>query len=173
VEEGGVSSQSVLGLDLAKASLPDAIAAMVEAWYDAQGVEPEALPEPSADLAECIDYILNQTVQAEAIKGLTIKPDLKIRHLLLIRHSQSFSSKSNASASLFRHGIEYRGSTSEWIEIENDPLVLRGLDQATDERYSLALLDAPGAEFIESTYRSRLKIPSKYFMDRVVRRVLP
>ena len=28
----------VLGLDLAKATLPDAIAAMVEAWYQAQGV---------------------------------------------------------------------------------------------------------------------------------------
>ena len=168
-----MSSQSVLGLDLAKASLPDAIAAMVEAWYDAQGVEPEALPEPSADLAECIDYILNQTVQAEAIKGLTIKPDLKIRHLLLIRHGQSFSSKSNASASLFRHDIEYRGSTGEWIAIYKDPLILKGLDQATKERYVHALFDAPGAEHVESSYRSHLRIPARYIMDRVVQRAQP
>ena len=173
MEAGGVSSQSVLGLDLAKASLPEAIAAMVEAWYDAQGVEPEVLPEPSADLAECIGYILNQTVESEVAKGLNIKPDSRIRDLLLNRYGQSYNARSNAGYALHRYGIEYRGSTSEWIEIENDPLVLRGLDQATDERYSLALLDAPGAEFIESTYRSRLKIPSKYFMDRVVRRVLP
>jgi len=39
LEAGGVSSQIVIGLDLAKTSLPDAIAAMVEAWYEAQEIE--------------------------------------------------------------------------------------------------------------------------------------
>jgi len=32
-----IQSATVLGLDLTKTTLPDAIAAMVEAWYDAQG----------------------------------------------------------------------------------------------------------------------------------------
>jgi hypothetical protein len=36
-----VSTQKVLGLDLAKTALPDAIAAMVEAWYEAQAVDDE------------------------------------------------------------------------------------------------------------------------------------
>jgi hypothetical protein len=34
-----MSTQKVLGLNLAATSLPDAIAAMVEAWYEAQNVE--------------------------------------------------------------------------------------------------------------------------------------
>ena len=33
--------KKVLGLDLAKTALPDAIAAMVEAWYEAQDVDGE------------------------------------------------------------------------------------------------------------------------------------
>jgi len=37
-----MKTQKVLGLDLAKATLPDAIAAMVEAWYEAQGLSDEA-----------------------------------------------------------------------------------------------------------------------------------
>ena len=34
-----MSTQKVLGLDLTKTTLADAIAAMVEAWYEAQGVD--------------------------------------------------------------------------------------------------------------------------------------
>jgi hypothetical protein len=55
VEEGGVSSQSVLGLDLAKASLPDAIAAMVEAWYDAQNVEDQGQKNKKVDAASFLE----------------------------------------------------------------------------------------------------------------------
>ena len=43
----------MIDLDLANMTLPDAIAAMIEAWLDAQDVE-----DPwCADLDECIDYI--------------------------------------------------------------------------------------------------------------------
>jgi predicted DNA-binding transcriptional regulator AlpA len=57
------SSGKVLGLDLSKATLPDAIAAMVEAWYQAQEVEDQpVLPSvattealPDLTLAQCCE----------------------------------------------------------------------------------------------------------------------
>jgi len=41
-----MNSQKVLGLNLTKTTLPDAIAAMVEAWYEAQGVDSVEQPKP-------------------------------------------------------------------------------------------------------------------------------
>jgi hypothetical protein len=48
-----VSTQKVLGLDLAKTALPDAIAAMVDAWLEAQEVddEPQILVKKHSDEA--------------------------------------------------------------------------------------------------------------------------
>lgn len=42
-------TQKVLGLDLSKVTMPEAIAAMVEAWLDAQGVERTERPMPKPD----------------------------------------------------------------------------------------------------------------------------
>jgi hypothetical protein len=168
-----VSSQYVLGLDLAKASLPDAIAAMVEAWYDAQGVEPEVLPEPSADLAECIDYILNQTVKPELLDGLgNLGVNPTIKKLLLIRHKQSKNARSNAWYALNRCGIHYKGSETVDLRIESQAVIFEALDAATEIRYGNALLDAPGSQYNKDKYcfkgkdRSFLEMPSCYFIDR-------
>jgi hypothetical protein len=41
-----MNNKTVLGIDLAKTTLPDAIAMMVDAWYQAQNIEEEMSPTP-------------------------------------------------------------------------------------------------------------------------------
>ena len=58
-------STKVLGLDLTKATLPDAIAAMVEAWYQAQGVE----AAESNFASQPINYNLTES-ETKVLRGL-------------------------------------------------------------------------------------------------------
>jgi hypothetical protein len=165
-----MSTQKVLGFNLAATSLPDAIAAMVEAWYEAQNVENQTVSTPSKDLIECIDYILNQSVNQEtlgSIKNLGVNPTVK--DLLIIRHGQGLGARSNAGFALSRLGINYKGYQSNEIRIINNAPVFSGLSKEQVNRYGRALFDAPGTEKITpygNKLITELKMPSKHFTDR-------
>ena len=170
---GGVSTQNVLGLDLATTSLPDAIAAMVEAWYDAQNVDIEPEPAPSKDLIKCIDYILNQTVKPDLLDGLNnLGANPTIKKLLLIRHGQGPGARSNAGFALSRFGILYRGSKERCLRIYTKEFLFNIADEDAGYRCVNALFEAPGAEYHKDKYLtdskdySYIEIPSKYFTDR-------
>ena len=170
---GGVSGQHVLGLDLAKASLPDAIAAMVEAWYDAQDVEVNAETALADDLIKCIDYILNQTVKPDLLDGLgNLGVNPTIKKLLLIRHGQGPGARSNAGFALSRCGILYKGSKERCLRIYTKEFLLNSADEHAGYRCVNALFEAPGAEYHKDKYvtdskdYSYIEIPSKYFIDR-------
>jgi len=167
------SSPMIPNLSLSNVTLPDAIAAMVEAWYEAQNVDTEPEPALGKDLIECIDYILNQTVKPELLNGFgNLGTNPTIKKLLLIRHDQGLRSKSNAGAALYRCGILYRGSQESHLRIYNKAVVLDGLDETTEYRYGNSLLDAPGAKFHKDKLStggkdySYLEIPSKYLIDK-------
>ena len=57
-----MSTEKVLGLDLARTELPDAIAAMVEAWLEAQGIDVKPqLPAHAINCAEAARVIRAKT----------------------------------------------------------------------------------------------------------------
>lgn len=150
----------VLGIDLASSTLPDAIAAMVEAWYEAQDVE--AALDPA--LCECIDYILSRDVE------WTSESSIKVSKLIEIRSQQAKGSRSNAKRSLLGAGIWYNGKGDDRIRIFSGAEVLSGLDAEKEELLGLALLRAPGGRLVNPVTggKSFVDLPVSYFLGRLV-----
>ena len=155
--------QKVLGLDLAKVTMTEAIAAMVDAWLDAQGVDDELQRPQDPVLAQVINYILSTDVEIEQAKR---RSKIKISKLLEIRSRQT--QRSSASIALYRAGIAYRNyKGKEVISINSGGGVFSGLSQSLNERWRAALLDAPGARYVEaiSSYSACVELPAKYFWE--------
>ena len=68
-----MSTQRALGLDLANTTLPDAIAAMVEAWYDAQHLDVNQPPAAVKiqRMPQLPAHAINCTKGAEMIRAET------------------------------------------------------------------------------------------------------
>ena len=95
-----MTTRVVLGVDLRTVSLPDAIVAMVEAWYDAQGVEDERKDSPTQGISrtdadeamECLSYLLNIFVKEE---------NKHVKELMQARLIQGQHVRSNAGIALW------------------------------------------------------------------------
>ncbi len=156
-------TQKVLGLDLAKTTLPDAIAAMVEAWYEAQGVEDQVEPETLNGLEEFIGLIMRHVVEWQDGRG---RPkENTVAELLAIRKNQMMGSRSNAGSALWTCGITYRGGHDDSIRLKwtNLPLSISCSDQ--EVRLKDALLSCPGAKHWD--FDHSVEIPVKYFLDKL------
>ena len=140
-----MSKQKLLGLDLATATLPDAIAAMVEAWYEAQGLGDKTTPDSLADLGELIDLILRHVVEWKDGKG---RPkENTVAELIKIRKDQMIGGRSNVDRALYRCGISYRGGHDDFIRLKwaELPLLISCADH--EVRLKNALSNCPSSKF--------------------------
>jgi hypothetical protein len=136
--------EAVTGKSLASIPLPEAIAATVEAWYDAQDVEGEptqADPPWCADLDECIDYIGHTVIHWKDAKQR--KKTTTIYELLDIRSRERLGCHSNAERALRSAGIHYRGKGGSDIRITPDSLPIFDYDHEAEERWTNAILSYP------------------------------
>ena len=158
-----MSSQYVLGLDLAKASLPDAIAAIVEAWYDAQGVEFETQSAESKDLDHFIGQVMAQVVDWKDGKGKARKNS--IAELFAIRKDQMIGTRSNAGYALHECGLSYRGGHDDTVRVKWVDLPVILTSDADIKRLREAFLACPGAKHY--AYDDSVQIPAKFFLDKL------
>ena len=158
-----MSSQMVLGLDLAKTSLPDAIAAMVEAWYEAQNTEIETQSAELKDLEQFIDQVMAQVVDWKDGKGKARKNS--IAELFAIRRDQMIGSRSNASYALHECGLSYRGGHDDTVRVKwvDLPIILTSNDDIN--RLKEAFLACPEAKYF--AYDESVRIPAKFFLDKL------
>jgi hypothetical protein len=158
-----MNSQKVLGLDLTKTTLPDAIAAMVEAWYEAQGVEDQQDPEISEGLTDLIKQIISHTVKWKDSKG---RPKQNtIAELLAIRKNQAKGSRSNVAVALCKCGISYRGGECDSIRLKWTSLPLSISCADHEARLKDALSNCPGAKHIG--FDDSFDISFRYFLNEL------
>jgi len=139
-----VSTQKVLGLDLAKTTLPDAIAAIVEAWYEAQAVDDQPEPDLDETLGDCIDYIGNLVIHWK--DGKQRKKINTVYELLEIRSKEFQGSRSNTFFALLSAGIWYKGGSDEKIRISSPALPIFDYDCEIKEKWTAAILSIKGVK---------------------------
>ena len=159
----------MINLDLASIDLPDAIAAVIEAWLDAQNVEDtpvEVDPPWIIDLEECIDYIGFTVIHWK--DGKQRKKTNTIYELLDIRGRQMLNSRSKADYALHLAGIDYRGRGAGEIRIRPDSLPIFDYEKEVEEKWTSALLSYPMAKVSQFT-RSEpyLEIDALLFFDGI------
>jgi len=157
-----VSTQKVLGLDLTKTELPDAIAAMVEAWYEAQAVEDETDFGLDETIGDCLDYIGNLVIHWQ--DGKQRKKINTVYELLEIRSKESCGSRSNASFALFSAGILYRGGSDEKIRILPAALPIFDYDCKIKEKWTAAILSIKGVKVYDGFMDPSVEINISLFL---------
>ena len=139
-----MSTQKVLGLDLAKTALPDAIAAMVDAWLEAQEVDNQPRPDLDETVGDCIDYIGNLVVHWK--DGKQRKRINTVYELLEIRSKEFTGSRSCAYFALYSAGVWYRGGSCEKIRIHPEALPVFDYDHEIKEKWTSAILSIKGVK---------------------------
>ena len=90
-----MTKRVVLEIDLRTSTLPDAIAAMVEAWYEAQGVEEDLVGSVAKN--ECLSFLMNVQVDKSFYD---LSNTLSVKQLMEIRLKQGQHVRSKASRAL-------------------------------------------------------------------------
>jgi hypothetical protein len=149
-----MSTQKVLGLDLGATSLPDAIAAMVEAWYEAQDTEHDSV------LSEYINQILSHPVEWQKTSNRTITAT--VADIMEIRKNQT--NRSKASAALYHLGIGHSGKNAKtiWLDISKLPQLLGGSERANN--FCKHVANLPNIEFNKNFYHEIIEFPISYFL---------
>jgi hypothetical protein len=148
-----MSNQKVLGLDLSATTLPDAIAAMVEAWYDAQNTEQDSV------LSEYINQILNYPVEWRITSNRSIT--VTVGDIMQIRKNQS--NRSKAAVALSNLGIFHKGKNAKTIELCSNKLsVLLGSKNQADSFYGYAV-NLQDIKINTTTYYDIIVLPVSYF----------
>jgi hypothetical protein len=110
--------------------MPDAIAAMVEAWYDAQNTEQDSV------LSEYINQILNYPVEWHITSNRPTT--VTVGDIMQIRKNQS--NRSKAAVALSNLGIFHKGKNAKTIELRSNKLpVLLGSQNQADSFYGYAV----------------------------------
>jgi hypothetical protein len=157
-----MTSQEVLGLDLAKTALPDAIAVMVEAWYEAQAVEDETDFDLDETIGDCLEYIGNLVIHW--VDGKQRKKINTVYELLEIRSKEFVGSRSNASFALFSAGIWYRGGSDEKIRISSAALPVFDYDYEIKEKWTAAILSIKGVKVYDGFMDPSVEISISFFL---------
>jgi hypothetical protein len=155
-----MTKRVVLEIDLRTSTLPDAIAAMVEAWYEAQGVE-EDLAESVAE-NECLSFLMNVQVDKSFYDLINT---LSVRQLMEIRLKQGQHVRSKAHNALANAcGIGCYSHYPSSVSLDHDSTAFDG-SQWQDKKWIQELSALPGVVNHESRLPGFgcIQIPKKYF----------
>lgn len=155
-----MTKRVVLEIDLRTATLPDAIAAMVEAWYEAQAVE-VAIMESAAE-NECLSFLMNVQVDKsfyDMINTLSVKQLMEIR----LKQGQHVNSKAHRALARACEIICYKWDPSS-VRLGHDSTAFDG-SQWQDKKWIQELSALPGVVNYKSIEGPMgcVVIPKKYF----------
>ena len=108
-----MSSQKVLGLDLAKATLPDAIAVMLDAWLKAQGMDQTTthpctlqILEPLSEREiQVLSFVARGDSNCEIGQQLHISVDTVKTHISKVCRKMQARDRTHAAVLGFRWGV--------------------------------------------------------------------
>jgi len=150
----------VLEIDLRTATLPDAIAAMVEAWYEAQGVEEDLAGSVAEN--ECLSFLMNVQIDKnfyDLINTLSVKQlmEIRLKQGQHVRSKARFALENACKITCYSHYPSYVGLGHGSTAFDGS--------QWQDKKWIQELSALPGVINHESRDPrfGCIQIPKKYF----------